>query len=457
MVHSLYGVYHHSRSATGRPPASTAAYQVFSAVFDLAIASIYAYGAFMTHKDATNWSTRLNDKELLQYLVPACYYTVIGTGALHIVSMLVSLWLGRTFQRIAQMPPDMNPLEDNLTARPSWHKRNKSAVSTSTTDDEKRLSTPHSSHYRSGLSYESIPSPNTIPFMHTRTGSRGTLASRDSQQLNLPQRQYQIAASNSPRNSAASGLSSRMSVPRTSARDSGYSEISLKDVNSSRGELVSNHAAARDRAPKFTETWMPTDSLISRTNQRNREMAASETGRMARSSQSYSAIGQRYNADDSDSDYEDDEPSTAHDNNENHPNPLRSHPPAVTEAPRSDQYRPYRPWTASKLSANSALSEISHNGRSVPESKDLADRSLWENKPDLAPPGKLNPDNFYSRAYGDLRSATPPVLIGNNNRKISSGNDYSRPAQGGVERRRVSGKVAEEGLAGGRFTIGYAR
>ena len=454
MAHSIYGIYHHSRSATGRPPASTAAYQVFSGITDLVVVSIYAYGAFTIHKDATNWSTRLKDKDLLQYLVPACYYTIVGTGALHIVSMLVSLWLGRVFQRIAQMPPDMNPLEDNLTARP-FHKRNKSSVTTSTTEDEKRLSTPHSYRYRSGVSYESLPGPNTVPFMHTRTNSRDTMASRDSQ-LNLPQRHYQIAASNSPRNSAASVISSRMSAPRTSHRGD-YTEISLKDVNSSRGELVSNNNNnARDRAPKFTETWMPTDSLISRTNHRNRQMAATQTGHAARASQSYSALGQRYNEDDSESDYGDDENQEG--TNDQHPNPLRSHPTALTHGSPGGEHRPYQPWTASKLSANSALSEISHNGRMVPESKDLADRSLWENKPDLRPPGKDDTDNFYSRPYGDLKPATPPVMIGNNNRKISSGNDYHHhSSSGGVDRRRVSGKVAEEGFAGSRFTVGYAR
>jgi hypothetical protein len=248
-----------------------------------------------------------------------------------------------------------------------------------------------------------------------------------------------------------------MSVPRTSHRGD-YTEISLKDVNSSRGELISNNINnnnnnARDRAPKFTETWMPTDSLISRTNHRNRQMAATETGRAAHTSQSYSALGQRYNEDDSESDYGDDENQAA---NDQHPNPLRSHPTALSPGSPRDGHRSYQPWTASKLSANSALSEISHNGRMVPESKDLADRSLWENKPDLRPPGKPDTDNLYSRPYGDLKPATPPVMIGNN-RKISSGNDYHHSSSGGADRRRVSGKVAEEGLAGNRFTIGYAR
>jgi hypothetical protein len=59
---------------------------------------------------------------------------------------------------------------------------------------------------------------------------------------------------------------------------------------------------------------------------------------------------------------------------------------------------------------------------------------------------------FYSRPYGDLKSATPPVMIGTN-RKVSSGNDFETKHQSGIyERRNVSGKIAEEGRGGKRAT-----
>lgn len=471
-MHAIYGVYHHSRPATARTPGSTAAYQLFAGIFDFVVACFYAYGTYSTHRDGEDWGTLLKDQTLVRYFVPAVYYTMIGAGALHLVSFLVSLWLAITFQRICDMPPDRNPLEAHLTQRPSFHKRNKSSVTTYSSEAEKRLSTANSGKHRSDASWQSFSYPRTVPFMHTRAQSQDTLVNSphgspngSEPQLNLPQRQYQIASSNTSPRSAASIVSSRMSVPRSSRGN--YTEIALGDASPSRPQYVANNSnATGNRTPKFTETWMPTDSLISRTNHRNREMAAANTSRQARGSQSYSALDQRYNADeDSGSDYGEDENGDL--GNGRHPNPLRSNPmdddtPTTALTPPRPQTRsggtprPQTPWTASRLSAKSALSEISSNERlrESPSSRGLTDRSLWANKPDLRPPPAITGDDFYARSYGELRPATPPVMVGDT-RKVSSGNDY-HTVSAAAERRRVSGKVAEEGLAGGRFTIGYA-
>ncbi|OAA69065.1 hypothetical protein ISF_03440 [Cordyceps fumosorosea ARSEF 2679] len=462
-LHCLYGIVHHSRSATTRTPGSTAAYQLFAGIFDLTAASFYAYGAFVTHRDSASWATLLKDQSLLDYLVPAVYYTIIGAGGLHLVSFLTSLWLAITFQRISDMPPDMNPLESHLTARPSFHKRNKSSVTTYSSENEKRLSTAQSSKHRSEASWESFSYPRTVPFMHTRTQSQDTLVNNEPR-LNLPQRQYQIPTRNSVAYSAASMISSHATAPRSSRGS--YAELALGDASPTRPQYVANNGnASNSRAPKFTETWMPTDSLISRTNHRNREMAAANTSRQARGSQSYSALDQRYNADldDSGSDYGDDENADISSarrrgaNGNQHPHPLGSHP---TTPPRpqtragGSSPRPTTPWTASRLSAKSALSEISSNERLGEATRGLGIRSPLTNKPDLRPPPAITSDEFYARSYGELRPATPPVMVGDT-RKISSGNDYHALAMA-AERRRVSGKVAEEGLAGGRFTVGYA-
>ncbi|EGX94659.1 hypothetical protein CCM_02930 [Cordyceps militaris CM01] len=459
-LHCLYGIVHHSRSATTRTPGSTAAYQLFAGIFDLATASFYAYGAFMTKRDSSSWATLIKNQSLLDYLVPAVYYTIIGAGGLHLVSFFTSLWLAITFQRISDMPPDMNPLESNLTARPSFHKRNKSSVTTYSSDNEKRLSTAQSAKHLSEASWESFSYPRSVPFMHTRTQSQDTLVNNELR-LNLPQRQYQIPSGNPVAYSAASMVSSRVSAPRSSRGS--YAEIALGDASPTRPQYVANSAPANNsRAPKFTETWLPTDSLISRTNNRNREATAANTSRHARGSQSYSALDQRYNADDSGSDYGDDENADANSarrsiRGNQHPNPLGLHPtsspkiaspstpPHLQTRSGGTSSRPTTPWTASRLSAKSALSEMSSNERVS---------SPWVNKPDLRPPPAITGGEFYSRSYGELRPATPPVMVGDT-RKISSGNDYHAMARA-AERRRVSGKVAEEGLAGDRFTIGYA-
>lgn len=59
-----------------------------------------------------------------------------------------------------------------------------------------------------------------------------------------------------------------------------------------------------------------------------------------------------------------------------------------------------------------------------------------------------------ARRYGDLKPGTPPIMVGGNNRQVSSGNDWKGGdlGVGGSRKREVSGKIAEEGRGfGARF------
>ncbi|KAG5953622.1 hypothetical protein E4U53_004409 [Claviceps sorghi] len=75
--HCVYAIYHLSRKASGRTPASSAAYHVFAAVLDLFTLSLYAYGAYCTHHESGVWRSRLGDPSLVRYFVSAIYYMVI--------------------------------------------------------------------------------------------------------------------------------------------------------------------------------------------------------------------------------------------------------------------------------------------------------------------------------------------------------------------------------------------
>jgi hypothetical protein len=177
-------------------------------------------------------------------------------------------------------------------------------------------------------------------------------------------------------------------------------------------------------------------------------MAATKTGNYARASKSYAALSQRYDDHDSDSDHHDENDLgyNAHDNNRYnnmHPDPLGSNPALSSSSSASKYARaktPFRPLTKS-------LSEISNNERRVSASRDIADEGSmghYSNQQEDAA--------FYSRPYGELKSATPPVLVGGN-RKVSSGNDFdSKHSSVAYGRRNVSGKVAEEGRGGNRFS-----
>ncbi|KAF5025176.1 hypothetical protein F66182_2752 [Fusarium sp. NRRL 66182] len=465
--HCVYGIYHLSRDAAARSPGSSASYQLFSGVTDLGVAPLYAFGALSVRTKSEAWVTRLSDQSLMDIFKPAVFYTFVAAGGLHLISLAISGWLGFMFRKISLMPPDMNPLESHLTARPK-HKRNKSSVATSSTmDSDARMSTPRSARRESLVPQEgihdNIDPPRAVPFSHTRTGSSTTVGTRNSRQF-PPSPQYQrspVTPRRERRDSAASRATTRTSATRSIYHDA-YSEIPLDEEassrpTSSRPPSSYNRHSQQPRPAKFTETWMPTDSLISRTNQRYREMEAAKTSAANRQNKPYEALAQRYAHDDSDSEYGDEnDPSydLGVDGDELRPHPLRLNPPS-SQKERASPPRAKTPYFPFKDS----LTELSSNARRVSASRDIADE-----KPAMTPRNRqssIQPEaDFIARPYGELKSATPPVLVGNNNnnnndsRKVSTGNDYNQHVSPAYGRRNVSGKMAEEGrAAGNRFSF----
>jgi hypothetical protein len=165
----------------------------------------------------------------------------------------------------------------------------------------------------------------------------------------------------------------------------------------------------------------------------------------------YEALSQHYDLPDSDSENDDSGMHTDENKSSDvgavgaHPNPLRLNPPATPLA--AQQYKPYRPGRSP-----AALSEVSLNDRRVSGSRDITDEKQGGSDTGVQPRNRnssIQPESaFYSKPYGELKAATPPIMIGSN-RQVSSGNDYdmgSRYAAFG--RRKASAKVAEEGRAG---------
>ncbi|KAI1481446.1 hypothetical protein F4774DRAFT_32127 [Daldinia eschscholtzii] len=515
-ISCVYAIWHLIRPAGARPAGSSAAYQMFAGVTDLAVIPIYAFGVISVSNHGKDWKLIINaSPELTDYLVQSEYFTLICAGSLHVISLGISVWLCLMFRRIANMPPDFNPLEDHLTSRVKQHKRNKSSVATSYTaisSDSNRLDSPLESYRHSGVPSEDLTRPPSIPFSHTRAGSRDSFASskRDSR-CDLPSRQYQITPSNSPRNSVAE--LKHLATPRVAQRAS-YTELPLHETgvqspsSSSRPSSItiaptpSPHQptnASPTRIAKFTEAWYASESLINRTQERQRALNAAERARKSQSQQ-YEAVNQRYNFDDSeddsdrenndmmrpdDSDFEaDDVPSSPIDvMGHLRPNPLRLNPipqgqPQVVQSSRDIASRQKTPFQ-----------EVSHNARSVSGSQDIVDEkannnssssparepSFWRRSLVVPKGGGANgarnrdssiqPDgDFYAKPYGELKPATPPVMIGGKkaaaggagagNRQVSSGNDYGDLGSGnmGAWRRNVSGKIAEEGLGGNKYS-----
>ena len=171
MLHTIYGTYHLSRSANGRTPSSSASYCIFAAMIDAGLIPFITFTALVSHTQSIepvnapgHWSTLFDSDEATISTVFATFITSVVTGTFHLVSLAISIYLGVIFRKISRLPPDMNPLEDNLTSR---HKRNKSSLL-----DNRFSQTSTSTDRIQGLNAEDplMASP-TVPFMHTRSDS----------------------------------------------------------------------------------------------------------------------------------------------------------------------------------------------------------------------------------------------------------------------------------------------
>ncbi|MBE3048284.1 hypothetical protein IMZ48_38430 [Candidatus Bathyarchaeota archaeon] len=378
---------------------------------------------------------------------------MIADSFVHAATLLVSVWLGIMFRKITLMPPDMNPLEGHLTAR-TRHKKAKSSASTVYTDysNGKRTSTAHDSNRGSVQGFDEAPRGPTVPFHHTRARESVSWNNRDSR-LDLPSRGYQMTPTTSARSSTYSQTSNLDSMPLGRSPNRGsYVGVPLDDLDDTHAAASPTRPTSQPKPGKFTENWTTSESLISRTQQRHSALAAQERDRAGRS---YDAITERYGGyGDSEeeegrvnvdilagSDFEDDPAERR-----THADPLRSHPAS--------------PPRTKKAYRGNVLSEMGLDGRNVSGSADITDTA---GKRASAPAvaalqqqryrnSSIQPEgDFLAKPYGDLRAATPPVIIGGG-RQVSSGNDYDAASGGAFGRRNVSGKVAEEGQAGKAYS-----
>ena len=131
------------------------------------------------------WRTMFPTDEETNKVLTTTWLTAVAVAGLHLLSLFLDLYLLIVFRKITKMPPDMNPLEDNLTSRrKSKHKHKSSSISAITHltgDNEKRFSVQSTIagdrlSQADPLISKDIPSPNKnqVAFMHTRTNSEMT-------------------------------------------------------------------------------------------------------------------------------------------------------------------------------------------------------------------------------------------------------------------------------------------
>ncbi|TLD14420.1 uncharacterized protein PgNI_03776 [Pyricularia grisea] len=564
-THNAYSIYHLQRPAGERTPASSAGYMVFSALFDLTGLGLFTFGVIAVINDSMHWGSLIHGpSQLREYFIKAAYYALIASAGLHFISFIISAWLGYQFRQITRLPPDMNPLESHLTARRVQagrrrkdHKRNKSSVATTSTSftvgSTSRLSTPIESHRRSGAPYEDVSvRPPSVPFSHTRRNSDLSIYSKRDSRIDLPSHLYQTSTTSSFRDGTGNaqfqamgqnlqGPVRPMSVasmstsppsyhatqPQTQSRGL-YSGVPLEENLGAPGSRGSSSGSSQGRQPKFTESWMPTKSLIHRTQQRQQMAINNLVLSAAMGDRPYSVVSQRRDLgrDDGVSDESDDENENvangglyddasryrraealniAPDDDESDlgnsaPPPVPSHRHTVylghQHPLRSNPSTPPRPQTPFEYRPPTAVSDFSADARAANDSQDIADLTPSAEVIDTPPKASrrksfgrelskrmtwagrqrdssIQPESgFYSKPYGDLRSRTPPEMVTSVNikvagtgdsrthtespRQVSTGNDYYDMGNGGgniYARRNVSGKMAEEGRAGGAKTV----
>ena len=151
---------------------------LFASFIDVGLIPFLVFSALISHTQSIepinapgHWTTLFGSDQATTKIVYSTFLVSLTNGCMHLVSLILSIYLGVIFRKISQLPPDMNPLEDNLTSR---HKRNKSSL----LDNRMSQATTATANSQTNLKAEDplISPPRTVPFMHTRNSSHDNIA-----------------------------------------------------------------------------------------------------------------------------------------------------------------------------------------------------------------------------------------------------------------------------------------
>lgn len=110
----------------------------------IALYSNQNYSMQPTEKD--RWTSFFSTNFATSTVIYVTFIASIVVGGLHLISILLDIYLIIMFRKIANLPPDMNPLEDNLTGssrRRSMkhkHKNSEMTISSVSSDMSERKS-----------------------------------------------------------------------------------------------------------------------------------------------------------------------------------------------------------------------------------------------------------------------------------------------------------------------------
>ncbi|KAI9843653.1 MAG: hypothetical protein M1838_002528 [Thelocarpon superellum] len=498
LVHCVYAIYHLARKASGRTPASSASYMVFAAGLDAGLVPFYVFTAILANAQhrvtggPMDWGTVFNKDTTDRMIVYAVLLVSVVNAGLHAVSLVLDIYLAIIFRQISHLPPDMNPLEDNLTCR---HKKRDSYMS------EKRIS--HGSTLTSSsdgglesrpisqVEHPSVSLPRLMPFTHTRTGSTDTVGGPQSRNGSTdtfgaprtrtgstdtfggPQTRRQrdsrsdlpsqVSRHNARPASITRSVAAQSQAPskRSSHHPKTFKSPSKRKSLDSRYPLIGDNWFTYEEGKENAEPVQPKElqhlaaaSTTSKSTRKSKSASKSMAGAITNETENiYTPLVEQENR------FMDNQHEQGHGQGHGYEDKLQLPPGYTLEQDENDDVSiisllpPHHSPHPLPLEANPPTPPVGHALSPPPKhhSRPILqqDRSLSVAQPnqqqqqqyhlssDRYQPGlrlgSLNrggvgAGSFKAKLYGELKSATPPLMVGMS-----------------VGRREVSGKVAEEG------------
>ncbi|KAI9706977.1 MAG: hypothetical protein M1820_004565 [Bogoriella megaspora] len=421
---TLYAIVHLSRKPTSRTPGSSASYHLFALVIDLGVVPFYAFTAVFARMSAIEdvgatgrWRTLFAADTTTNLILELTWLIAAVNGGMHLVSFGLDIYLILVFRKIASMPPDLNPLEDNLTSRRATkHKYKNSELSASTgaaTDSarnsyafplpDNRLISFLQTRNESNTSF-SPHNPETARLSRTNLSMYSQPQSARTSRADLHRRDGSISPSKS-----GTTVNVREIQPRSPTRHSTRTNVlshqgsvhnALSDISSHRG-TPGPFPRSGTSTPNYTakdgllsDNWFVIDSDADGGDISDNVPSPAVPPRHPRHS-AYARIPTI----ESDMEPENDENFV--------PRPLRMNPPTPVQPlhpqPRPQQYRDI--WNEPGLQQDLNHLSVGDVARTLTVTSSSSRYS--SPPPTPSPPRGASPK---SRYYGDLKSATSGIL-----------------------------------------------
>ena len=254
-----------------RTPASSASYHFFALFMDVGLTPFYVFTALFSDNNyrmepgtKNRWNSFFPQKGATTTLLLVVFLASAIMGGLHLISSILDLWLVIVFRKISKLPPDMNPLEDNLTSRgpgASKHKYKNSEItlvgstteknpgylsgSTVSVGDRSRLSTAT----KEGDDFR------RVPFHHSRTDSEATFSPHNLDSARWSRQQYgEVNMYQQPQSARSSQVYGHART-QSNSPSKHNSFVEYVDLNNSR---PSSAARGQQFSPiRFSEPTLP--------------------------------------------------------------------------------------------------------------------------------------------------------------------------------------------------------